>query len=138
MSSRLWGRRRALAACTGTGTVIALLVAAIIFVIAAPGVPSAWWPQTGDAFASSPSPPSATATTPVQGAAHGQPPVTTPSNESEVCDAIVGPAHSYCLRAPAPQASGGKFTLADFWPLIVLGIGVAALFIVSRRRRRGL
>ncbi|MFB7419771.1 hypothetical protein ACFC1L_34785 [Streptomyces sp. NPDC056210] len=134
MSSRLWGRRRALAACTGTGTVIALLIAAIVFVIAAPGVPSAWWPQTGDAFASSPSPSDAAAT-PVQGAAHGQAPAATPSNESEVCDAIVGPAHSYCLGAPAPPASGGKFTLTDSWPLGALGVGVAALFIVSRRRR---
>lgn len=90
MSSRLWPRRRALAACTATGTVIALLIAAIVFVIAAPGVPSAWWPQTGNAFASSPSAPSDTATTPAQGAAHGQAPAATPSNESEVCDAIVG------------------------------------------------
>ncbi|WP_406384077.1 hypothetical protein OHU25_41275 [Streptomyces sp. NBC_00117] len=135
MSSRLWGRRCALAACTGTGTVIALLVAAIIFVIAAPGVPSAWWPQTGDAFASSPSPPSATATTPVQGAAHGQPPVTTPSNESDVCDSIVGPAHRYCLGAPAPQSTSGKFTLADCWPLGVLGVGIATLCLFNRRRR---
>ncbi|MGW1950753.1 hypothetical protein ACWCRC_41625 [Streptomyces sp. NPDC001940] len=135
MSSRLWGRRRALAACTGTGTVIALLIAAIVFVIAAPGVPSAWWPQTGDAFASSPSAPSATATTPVQGAAHGQAPAATPSNESEVCDAIVGPAHSYCLGAPAPPASGGKFTLTDSWPLGVLGVGIAALYVANRRRR---
>ncbi|MFH8737590.1 MULTISPECIES: hypothetical protein [unclassified Streptomyces] len=135
MSSRLWGRRRALAAGTGTGTVIALLVAAILFVIAAPGVPSAWWPQTGDAFASSPSAPSDAVTTPVQGAAHGQAPAATPSHESEVCDAIVGPAHSYCLGAPAPQSSSGKITLADAWPLGVLGVGIAALFIVSRRGR---
>ncbi|MFB7421505.1 hypothetical protein ACFC18_15895 [Streptomyces sp. NPDC056121] len=134
MSSRLWGRRRALAACTATGTVIALLIAAIVFVIAAPGVPSTWWPQTGNAFASSPSP-SATATTHVQGAAHGQAPAATPSNESDVCDAIVGPAHRYCLGAPPPPAFGGKFTLADFWPLGVLGVGIAALYVVSRRRR---
>ncbi|MFD0119267.1 hypothetical protein ACFVZL_37630 [Streptomyces sp. NPDC058320] len=134
MSSRLWPRRRALAACTATGTVIALLIAAIVFVIAAPGVPSAWWPQTGNAFASSPSP-SDTVTTPVQGAAHGQAPAATPSNESDVCDAIVGPAHSYCLGAPPPPAFGGKFTLTDSWPLGVLGVGVAVLFIVSRRRR---
>ncbi|WP_405778661.1 hypothetical protein OG512_48795 [Streptomyces sp. NBC_01378] len=135
MSSRLWGRRRALAACTGAGTVIALLIAAIVFVIAAPGVPSGWWPQTGDAFASSPSAPSDAVTTPVQGAAHGQAPAATSSNESEVCDAIVGPAHSYCLGTPAPPSSGGKFTLADSWPLGALGVGVAALFIGSRRRR---
>jgi hypothetical protein len=135
VSSRLWGRRRALAACTGTGTVIALLVAAIVFVIAAPGVPSAWWPQTGDAFASSPSAPSDAVTTPVQGAAHGQAPAATPSNESDVCDAVVGPAHSYCLGAPAPPASGGKFTPADFWPLGALGVGIAALCLFNRRRR---
>ncbi|MER5960406.1 hypothetical protein [Streptomyces sp. NPDC001893] len=135
MSSRLWPRRRALAACTGTGTVIALLIAAIVFVIAAPGIPSAWWPQTGNAFASSPSAPSDTATTPVQGAAHGQAPAATPSNESEVCDAIVGPAHSYCLGAPPPPAFGGKFTLTDFWPLGVLGVGIAALCLFNRRRR---
>ncbi|MFB8273606.1 hypothetical protein ACFC96_44545 [Streptomyces sp. NPDC055955] len=135
MSSRLWGRRRALAAWTSTGTVIVVLIAAIAFVIAAPDVPSAWWPQTGDAFASSPSAPSDAATTPVQGAAHGQGPSATPSNESEVCDAVVGPAHSYCLGAPAPRAFGGRLKLADLWPLGALGVGVAALLIVSRRRR---
>ncbi|MET8210331.1 hypothetical protein ABZT51_30700 [Streptomyces sp. NPDC005373] len=135
MSSRLWGRRRALAAGTGTGTVIALLIAAIVFVIAAPGVPSAWWPVTGDAFASSPSAPSDAVTTPVQGIAHGQASTAAPSNESEVCDAIVGPAHSYCLGAPAPPASSGKFTLADSWPLGALGVGVAALCLFNRRRR---
>ncbi|MGW6144279.1 hypothetical protein [Streptomyces sp. NPDC055140] len=135
MSSRLWGRRRALAACTGTGTVIALLIAAIVFVIAAPGVPSAWWPQTGNAFAASPSAPADAVTTPVQGAAHGQAPAATPSNEPDVCDAIVGPAHSYCLGAPAPQSSSHRITLADSWPLGVLGVGIAALYVVNRRHR---
>ncbi|MFE4674480.1 hypothetical protein [Streptomyces sp. NPDC056723] len=135
MTSRLWGRRRALAACTATVTLVALLVAAIVFVIAAPGVPSAWWPQTGNAFAASPSAPSDTVTTPVQGAAHGQAPAATPSSESDVCDAIVGPAHCYCLRAGAPQPSNDPITLADMWPLGVLGLGIAALCLFNRRRR---
>ncbi|MFF1400700.1 hypothetical protein ACFVZD_44085 [Streptomyces sp. NPDC058287] len=127
--------RRVLAARAATGTVIALLVVAIVFVIAAPGVPSAWWPQTGNAFAASPSAPSNAVTRPVQGAAHGQVPAATPSNESDVCDAIVGPAHSYCLGAPPPKSFNDPFTWTDSWPLAVLGIGIAALYLFNRRRR---
>jgi hypothetical protein len=134
VTSRLWARRRAAAGCTATGIVIALMIAAIVFVIAAPGVPSAWWPQTGDAFASSPSD---RVTTPAQGAAHGQAPAATPTHESEVCDAIVGPAHAYCLGAPPPHTSSGTFTRGDVWPLGVLALGIVTL-IVLRCRRRGL
>ena len=136
MTSRLWARRRTAAACTATGAVIALLIAAIIFVIAAPGVPSVWWPQTGEAFASSPSGPSDAVATPAQGAAHGQAPAAKLPRKPDVCDAVVGPAHGYCLGAPAPQAStGGQITLADVWPLGVLALGIAALCFFHRRRR---
>ncbi|WP_405634332.1 hypothetical protein OHB53_09230 [Streptomyces sp. NBC_00056] len=132
MTTGLWARRRAAASCTATGIVIALLIAAIICVIAEPGVPSGWWPQTGNAFAASPSD---RVTTPAQGAAHGKAPAPTPSKGSEVCDVIVGPAHDYCLRAPDPQSASGTFTRGVLWPLGVLAVGITALFVLHRRRR---
>lgn len=127
MTSRLRTHRRALAACT----VIALLTATIVFV-AAPSVSSPWWPRTENAFAASPGAPSDGVTVPVSDAARGQATAGTPSNDSEPCDAVAGPAHDYCLGALVPQSSSGEITLANSWPLRG---AMAALCVVSCSRR---
>ncbi|MFE6955501.1 hypothetical protein [Streptomyces sp. NPDC057696] len=134
MKIRMWESRRQAAAYAALGTVVALLIAALAFVIASPSVPSAWWPRTGDAFAASPTNP----TQPAQGTAHAEPSAPgSPAGEPDVCDAIVGPAHDYCLGAPAPEAatSNAPLRLADAWPMGVLAIGITTLYILARRRR---
>ncbi|MFI7008865.1 hypothetical protein [Streptomyces sp. NPDC050145] len=126
-------KRRLLAAWAATAMTIALLLAALAFVIASPSLPDAWWPQTGEAFAASPS-----STRPADAvpAPDAVPAAQATSSEPDVCDAIVGPAHAYCLGAPAPDAKPG-LSLADSWPLGVVATGLTVLFVL-RRRRRGL
>ena len=68
-----------------------LLVAAVLGAVIAvnTALPSAWWPRTGQAFATEPTPP------------------LDPAQE-EACDLIVGPAHAFCLQAGqqgTPQAA---------------------------------
>ncbi|GAA2349615.1 hypothetical protein OKJ48_02650 [Streptomyces kunmingensis] len=140
MTTLRWERRRQAAAYVLLGTVAAALIAALVFVSAAPGLPSAWWPQAGGAFAASPdvSAFDAGPMLPGPGAARGQTPSAGPVRAKDVCDAVVGPAHVYCLGAPAPDAAPSRPpTLADSWPLGVLAVGITVLYVL-RRRRRGL
>ncbi|WP_338704327.1 hypothetical protein V2W30_41160 (plasmid) [Streptomyces sp. Q6] len=142
MNQRFVDLRRQLGSLSLLFAVIALLITAIVFVICAPGVPAAWWPQTGGAFAASPTSPSARAAEAVtapQGAAPGQ---TEDSarpaapSDSSVCDTIVGPAHAYCLRGQEASASAQGITLARSWPVGALALGLGTLYVLSRRRRR--
>ncbi|MFI0242585.1 hypothetical protein [Streptomyces sp. NPDC016845] len=131
MTIRLWERRRRVAACAVIGTVVALLTSALIVVLVGPRLPAAWWPQTGDAFrASSPSPVRDAA------AVHEQAPPDGASATSSVCDAVVGPAHGFCLGAPPPAAAPDHpLALAESWPLGVLAIGITTLYVLHRRRQ---
>ncbi|MGP3777044.1 hypothetical protein ACTWJ8_40050 (plasmid) [Streptomyces sp. SDT5-1] len=114
-------RLRRVAAWTTVGTVLALLLTALVLVIAAPSVPSPWWPKTGAAFAATPAPPA--------DAAHRE------MADAAACDAIVGPAHRYCLGAPrADVPVQGRFTAADAWPLAAAAAGLTALHVATRRR----
>ncbi|NEB75968.1 hypothetical protein G3I40_12150 [Streptomyces sp. SID14478] len=132
-------RRRQLGASTLLVAVIALLVAAIVFVIASPGVPSSWWPQTAGAFAASSTTTATTTSTAstgsLQGEAHGQQDQLAPQQTSSVCDAVVGPAHGYCLGAPAPNSAPHGLNLAKSWPVGVLALGLTTLYAMARRRR---
>ncbi|MEW1699316.1 MULTISPECIES: hypothetical protein [unclassified Streptomyces] len=88
------------------------------------GVPAAWWPETGQAFA----------------AGHPVHPQPTPaaSEDSGACDLIVGPARRYCLMSDTGAAPSGTGDHAGSTPggvlilvPVALGIGLAA-----RQRRR--
>ncbi|MEU7031462.1 hypothetical protein AB0A60_32800 [Streptomyces sp. NPDC046275] len=111
-----------------TGILLAATVIGAVIVVNT-ALPSAWWPRTGQAFATEP-------TTPVDPA------------QEEACALIVGPAHAFCLqaghegtvRAAAPlpaeapaAADGGR----------LLGAGSLALLLavlvgtgLQRRRTR--
>lgn len=135
MTVRFWQRRRALAgAALGTG--LALLFAALALVVATAGLPSAWWPQTGQAFAASPSS-TVTATTARAQSKRGET-VTpnVPKGDEAACDAIVGPAHSYCLGSRSADAlpTQGHLSVTASWTLGALAAGLTALLIVNRRR----
>ncbi|MYT68344.1 MULTISPECIES: hypothetical protein [unclassified Streptomyces] len=119
MTIRMWERRRRAAGFALVASVVALLITAISFVGALPGLPAMWWPKTGSAFA-------AAQETSAHSSVHG----------SDACDAVVGPAHGYCLGAPAPDAvPGDLLSFAHAWPFGVLAVGIVTLVLVTRRTR---
>ncbi|MFE4687262.1 hypothetical protein ACFRNJ_41895 [Streptomyces sp. NPDC056721] len=106
-----------------TLTLVAVLAftVAVLAVIWGPGVPDAWWPQTGNAFA----------------AEHIVPatPSTAAAPESDPCDLIVGPAKAYCLRSDShiPPAKG-EFCWAGALRLALALLGLAVLLNCRRRQ----
>ncbi|MET8508723.1 hypothetical protein ABZV60_29400 [Streptomyces sp. NPDC004787] len=110
---------RAARRLTGIVLVAALLGAVVVVNTT---LPSAWWPRTGQAFATEP-------TIPVDPA------------QEKACALIVGPAHAFCLQAghentvraapPAPApADGGRLLGAGSLALLLAGTGL------GRRRTR--
>lgn len=96
------------------GVVVGVLVLAV-----GVGVPAAWWPRAGQAFAA------------------GE-----PHADREACALIVGPAKEYCERGNTTSASTEKPDGAgSAWRLVPAGAGVAALVVwrwpssAGRRRR---
>ncbi|MFF8867915.1 hypothetical protein ACF08B_38410 [Streptomyces sp. NPDC015139] len=112
MTTLLWDRSRRVAGAVSVLTAIAVVVAVVVLVLGA-GVPEAWWPRTGQAFAAD--------------AAHRDP-----------CALIVGPAKAYCERGAAAKASAGHQVVAGgVWRLVPAGAGVGALVVWRLRGATG-
>ncbi|MFJ8313787.1 MULTISPECIES: hypothetical protein [unclassified Streptomyces] len=119
MTSSDWDRSRRRAQAIGALAVLAVLTG-VIAVGATVGVPEAWWPQIGSAFAASPNP-------------------TPPAASAAPCALITGPAKDSCTSAPAPSgAQQGGAGAADAWRLAVPVVGLVLVYAVrsSGRRRR--
>ncbi|MFI7405985.1 hypothetical protein ACIBW9_36895 [Streptomyces sp. NPDC049541] len=114
MATSSWDRSRRVAAAASVLTVIAVVAGAVILALGV-GVPDAWWPHTGQAFAAD------------SRTAHPDP-----------CAAIVGPAKEYCERGTATTASAKQQDVAGAaWRLATAGAGVAALVVWRLRSTAG-
>lgn len=88
------------------------------------GVPDAWWPETGHAFAASH--PSRTQSAPSR--AEGR----------DACDLIVGPAGDYCLRSGTRAAlpvTGGQITPGRAPLLVPVAVGITLAVRLRRKAR---
>ncbi|MGV9349320.1 hypothetical protein ACWDSD_31900 [Streptomyces spiralis] len=112
MTSFSPSRPRRIAAATTVLTAIAT-VAGVLLVALSTGVPQAWWPHTGLAFATG------------AHTAHHNP-----------CDRIVGPAKAYCARG-AKDTAGHHGAAVAAWRLVPAGAGLAALVIWRSRNTAG-
>ncbi|WP_329583567.1 hypothetical protein [Streptomyces sp. NBC_01361] len=103
--------------------VLLALTTAVLALMWGPGVPDAWWPQTGKAFALDHTP------APAHPAA-----ARTSAGTSDVCDLIVGPAKAYCQRQDntSPDCAAGIPRAAALL-LVPALLGIALLAL--RRRR---
>jgi hypothetical protein len=106
-------RSRRIAAAATVLAVIAV-VAGVLVVALSMGVPEAWWPHTGQAFAAD------TRT------AHQNP-----------CARIIGRAKAYCERGTANTAAAKRDVAGGVWRLGTAGAGVAALVVWRRRSTAG-
>ncbi|MFB7755090.1 hypothetical protein ACFC18_36655 [Streptomyces sp. NPDC056121] len=105
---------------TVTLLAVVALTIAVLAVLWGPGVPDAWWPQTGKAFAAGHT-------------AHAAPTAATPANDP--CDLIVGPAKAYCQRSdPHIPPAEGEFGWAGALLLAPALLGLAVL--LNHRRRQ--
>ncbi|GGX56171.1 hypothetical protein [Streptomyces chartreusis] len=118
MSSSLCRRSLRVAAIAWVFAVAAVAVGVLALALKV-GVPQAWWPQTGQAFAAG-----------------------TRSQDQDPCALIVGPAKEYCERDTRATTSAQKPDGAGAtWRLVPAGAGVAALVVwrwrssAGRRRR---
>ncbi|MFD5572963.1 hypothetical protein [Streptomyces cadmiisoli] len=112
MTTLPWDRSKRVAAAVSVLTVIAVVVAVVVLVLGV-GVPEAWRPHTGQAFAAD--------------AAH-----------RDRCALIVGPAKAYCERGAAANASSGHQDVAGgVWRLVAVGAGVGALVVWRLRYATG-
>ncbi|WP_405576198.1 hypothetical protein [Streptomyces sp. NBC_01092] len=104
--------RRIAAACV---LAVAAVVVGVLALTVGVGVPHAWWPDTGRAFAAD----------------------TRPTNDNP-CAPIAGPAKDYCERGTRTTASVEKPGGAGAaWRLVPAGAGVAALVVWRRRSSAG-
>jgi hypothetical protein len=114
-------RSRRIATVASTLIVIALPAVLLALVVGA-GVPQAWWPRTGQAFAADAS----------SGSARHEP-----------CDLIVGPAKEYCARGASSttsSSSAGEIPrdgARAAWMLIPPAAGLAAVVVWRRRVAAG-
>lgn len=114
MTTSSWNRARRVGAAASVLTVLAVVAGAVILAFEA-GLPDAWWPNNGQAFAASPR------------AAHHDP-----------CALIVGPAKAYCERGATPTASAEHRDVAGAaWRLGTASAGVAALVVWRLRSAAG-
>ncbi|WP_327591486.1 hypothetical protein [Streptomyces chartreusis] len=118
MTSSAGHRSRRLAAAASALALIAVVASVLVLAVGA-GVPEAWWPRTGHAFAAN-----------------------EPHADREACALIVGPAKEYCERGTESTASSEEPGGAGAeWRLVLAGAGVAALVVwrwrssAGRRRR---
>ncbi|MFC8428045.1 hypothetical protein [Streptomyces sp. NPDC057253] len=118
MTASTWERSRRHTAAASVLTLVAVVVGVLVLTVRV-GVPQAWWPRTGQAFASD----------------------THPSDQ-DPCALIVGPAKDYCERGTATAAPAEQPGVAGAaWRLVPAGAGVAALVMwrlrspVGQRRR---
>ncbi|MDG4857050.1 hypothetical protein P8605_02555 [Streptomyces sp. T-3] len=116
MTTRTWDRARRRA--SGIAAASVLTAALTIVGLVGFGVPDAWWPQTGQAFAASPAP--------------------SPSVKDDPCDLVVGPAKDYCTSGHAQAAAPApKFDATDAWMILPPAAGLLgmAVYRLSARRR---
>ncbi|TLS45768.1 hypothetical protein FE633_13480 [Streptomyces montanus] len=113
MTSFTPSRSRRLAAAASALTAIAIAVGVLVLALGA-SLPEAWWPRTGQAFATESS-----------------------SAREDPCGLIVGPAKAYCERDTTTTASAPAEHPADVagaaWTLVPAGTGLAALVMWRRR-----
>jgi hypothetical protein len=107
-----WDRSRRAAAAVSVLTVIAVVASAVILALGV-GLPDAWWPHTGQAFAAD----------------------TRPAGD-DPCALIVGPAKAYCERGATTTARQQDVAGAS-WRLATAGAGVAALVVWRLRSAAG-
>ncbi|UFQ99767.1 hypothetical protein KBP30_41330 [Streptomyces sp. Go40/10] len=114
MATSCWYRSRRVAAAAGVLTVIAVVTGAVILALEV-GVPDAWWPHTGRAFAAD-----------------------TRTAHHDPCALIVGPAKAYCKRGATTTASAEHRDVAGAaWRLGTAGAGMAALVMWRVRHAAG-
>ncbi|MER7568895.1 hypothetical protein ABTZ93_39095 [Streptomyces sp. NPDC097941] len=118
MTSSTWDRSRRHTAAASVLTLIAVVVGVLVLAVGV-NVPQAWWPHTGQAFASDTRP-----------------------TDQDPCALIVGPAKDYCERGTTTAAPAEQPGVAGAaWRLVPAGAGVAALVMwrlrspVGQRRR---
>ncbi|MFG2794796.1 hypothetical protein [Streptomyces sp. NPDC048419] len=105
------GRARRLVAAASVLAVIALAVALLVLA-AKSGLPKAWWPHTGRAFASD-----------------------ARAADQDPCDLITGPGKAYCERSASTNAQHTDRepdTVGAALRLVPAGAGVAALLVWRR------
>ncbi|MGW3038136.1 hypothetical protein ACWDCB_44000 [Streptomyces sp. NPDC001178] len=114
MTTSSWDRARRVAAAVSVLTVIAVIAGVLILVLGA-GVPQAWWPHTGQAFAA------------YARSAHHDP-----------CALIVGPAKAYCERGTTTTTAAAHPNMAGAaWRLGSAVAGLAALVVWRQRSAAG-
>ncbi|MDH6604406.1 hypothetical protein M2164_000039 [Streptomyces sp. SAI-208] len=117
-------RTRRIARAAGTLIVLALPAVLMALVVGA-GVPEAWWPHTGQAFAADDQPPAETA-------------------RQAPCDLVVGPAEELCERAqhsPAPSSAytgeASHAAVRAAWMVVPPVAGLAAVVVWRCRGAAG-
>jgi hypothetical protein len=110
MTTSSWTRSRCITAAMSVLTVIAVAAGVAVLALGV-GLPDAWWPHTGHAFAAGSHP------------AH-----------HDHCASVVGRAQVYCERGTT--ASGRQSTTGAAWGLVSALAGGSAL-VVWRLRRAG-
>ncbi|MGW3498291.1 hypothetical protein [Streptomyces sp. NPDC001020] len=114
MTSPSWDRSRRVTAAASVLTVIVVVVGAVVLAIGV-DVPKAWWPHTGQAFATD---------------------SRTRSVRQDPCERIWGPAKAYCERGTTTsQGTEGHGGAA--WKLVPPAAGLAALVLWRRRSAAG-
>ncbi|MGW0628496.1 hypothetical protein [Streptomyces sp. NPDC002758] len=109
MTTSSWDRSRRVAAAASVLTVIAIVAGALVLALGV-GLPDAWWPHAGQAFAAG----------------------TSPAGD-DPCALIVGPAKAYCERGATATTAGQQDVAGAAWRLVPAGAGVAALVVWRRR-----
>ncbi|MFF7358317.1 hypothetical protein ACFZA1_37675 [Streptomyces filipinensis] len=112
MTSSSWDRSRRIAAASSVLAVIAVAAGVLVLALSV-GVPEAWWPNSGQAFAAD-----------------------SRADHRDPCAPIVGRAKGYCARGTKYSASGHHHSGAA-WRLVPAGAGVAALVVWRSRRADG-
>ncbi|MGK5695072.1 hypothetical protein ACSNOJ_19550 [Streptomyces sp. URMC 128] len=113
MTSTTWDRPRRRPAAASVLTVIAVVAGVLVLAVAV-NVPEAWWPHTGQAFATNAHP-----------------------TDQNACALIVGPARDYCERGTTATAGAEPDVAGAAWRLVPAGAGVAALLMWRLRSPAG-
>ncbi|MFI6340717.1 hypothetical protein [Streptomyces sp. NPDC050535] len=114
MTSSSWDRSRRLAAAASVLTVIAVALGVLVLAVGV-GVPEAWWPHAGQAFAADAHP-----------------------TDRNPCALVVGPAKDYCERGTTNSVSAEQpDTAGAAWRLMPAGAGLAGLVVWRRRSAAG-
>lgn len=113
MSWSSLSRARRIAVAAGSLTTVCVAVG-LLAVILSVGLPQAWWPDIGNAFAADASP-----------------------QRSKPCAGVVGPAKEYCLRAATASAGNDHHRRTGLTcSLVLVAIGLAVLVVCRCRGGR--